>query len=111
MSDETPLDAPLFLADVPPEQLAREKAKARALRQSQWWKRRRSSGRCHYCGRRFPPRELTLDHVVPLARGGRSVRSNVVPACRDCNAKKKYLLPVEWDAYLAAQRGEPGAGE
>ena len=110
MNDDPSLDGPLFLADVPPEQLAREKAKARALRQSQWWKRRRASGRCHYCGRTFPPRELTLDHVVPLVRGGRSVRSNVVPACRECNARKKYLLPVEWDAYLAALRdgSEPG---
>ncbi len=110
MSDESTPDVPLFLADVPPEQVAREKAKARALRHSQWWKRRRAGGLCHYCGRRFPPRQLTMDHVVPLARGGRSVRSNVVPACRDCNAKKKYLLPVEWDAYLAVQRGGGGPG-
>jgi hypothetical protein len=42
-----------------------------------------------------------MDHRVPLVRGGRSVRSNVVPACRECNAAKKYLLPVEWAAYLA----------
>ena len=42
-----------------------------------------------------------MDHRVPLVRGGRSVRSNLVPACRACNAAKKYLLPVEWAAYLA----------
>ena len=47
-----------------------------------------------------------MDHRVPLVRGGRSVRSNLVPACRECNAAKKYLLPVEWSAYLARLEGE-----
>jgi hypothetical protein len=42
-----------------------------------------------------------MDHRVPLVRGGRSVRANLVSACRACNAAKKYLLPVEWAAYLA----------
>ncbi len=90
----------LFFSDTPPEQIAREKAKARELRRTQWWKRRVAVGVCHYCGRRFAPAELTMDHVVPLARGGRSVRSNVVPACKDCNTKKRYLLPVEWAEHL-----------
>lgn len=95
---------PLFVPEVSPEHVAREKARARELRKTQWWKRRRSSGICYYCGRRFPPRELTMDHIVPLIRGGRTVRSNVVPACKECNAKKKYLLPVEWEEYLERLR-------
>ncbi|NTU59900.1 MAG: HNH endonuclease [Deltaproteobacteria bacterium] len=82
------------------EHVRREKAKAREVRQSQWWKRRRSSGLCHYCGRHFPPRDLTMDHVVPLVRGGRTVKSNLVPCCAECNAKKRYLLPLEWNEYL-----------
>jgi len=41
-----------------------------------------------------------MDHLVPLIRGGRSVRGNTVPACKECNNKKKYLLPIEWDCYL-----------
>jgi 5-methylcytosine-specific restriction endonuclease McrA len=41
-----------------------------------------------------------MDHVVPLARGGKSVKGNVVPCCKECNSEKKYLLPLEWDAYL-----------
>jgi 5-methylcytosine-specific restriction endonuclease McrA len=48
-------------------------------------------------------RALTLDHLVPLVRGGRSVRANMVPACKDCNSKKQSLLAWEWDAYLAAR--------
>jgi 5-methylcytosine-specific restriction endonuclease McrA len=46
-------------------------------------------------------RALTADHVVPLIRGGRSVRGNLVPACKDCNSKKQSLLVWEWDAYLS----------
>ena len=41
-----------------------------------------------------------MDHVVPLIRGGRSVKNNVVPACKDCNNKKKHSLPLEWDEYM-----------
>jgi 5-methylcytosine-specific restriction endonuclease McrA len=93
-----------FISDVPPEEIAREKTKARELRNSQWWKRRRSSGICHYCGRKFPPRELTMDHVVPIIRGGKSGKGNVVPACKECNSKKKYLLPIEWEEYLSSVR-------
>lgn len=100
-----------FMSQVSEADLARERAKARELRGSQWWKRRRSSGVCHYCRRRFPPRELTMDHLVPLIRGGRSVRSNVVPCCRECNANKKYLLPLEWEDYLARLGSESATAE
>ena len=82
------------------EALKKEKNKARALRASQWWKRRRSKGLCHYCGEKFRPTELTMDHIVPLSRGGRSTKGNVAPTCKACNNKKKYLLPVEWEEYL-----------
>lgn len=82
------------------EHIRRERQKARALRKQNWWKNRVAQGRCHYCGHTVPPRELTLDHIVPLARGGRSTRGNCVPACKDCNTRKQTLLPLEWDAYL-----------
>ena len=82
------------------EHIRRERTKARALRKQNWWKNRIARGRCHYCGRRCPPQELTLDHIVPLARGGRSTRGNCVPACKECNTRKQTLLPVEWDEYL-----------
>ena len=95
-----------FFVTADEEHLRREKARARELRQSQWWKRKRSSGICNYCGRTFKPAELTMDHLVPLARGGRSTQGNVVPACKDCNTKKKYLLPMEWEEYLLTLKGE-----
>ena len=40
-------------------------------------------GVCYYCGRRVKPEELTMDHKIPLSRGGTSDRSNIVPACKD----------------------------
>ena len=88
------------------EHVAREKNKAKELRRSQWWKRKRAAGQCHYCQQSFPPDELTMDHVVPLIRGGRTTKSNVVPCCKHCNSQKQHLLPVEWAAYLERLRGE-----
>lgn len=91
-----------FYAPVDPALLRRERARARELRQSQWWKRRIAAGLCYYCRRQVGRGALTMDHLVPLGRGGRSVRGNVVPACKDCNTRKQSLLPVEWQDYLAA---------
>ena len=86
-----------FIPVLSEEEIRRERAKARELRQSQWWKRRRATGVCHYCGKHFPPHELTMDHLVPLIRGGRSTKGNLVPACKDCNTKKKHQLAFEWE--------------
>src|SRR5919109_5123909 len=90
----------LFYEPVDPAELRRERARARELRNSQWWKRRISTGVCYYCRRQVGARSLTMDHIVPLGRGGKSIRGNVVPACKDCNTQKKSLVPVEWSEYL-----------
>jgi 5-methylcytosine-specific restriction endonuclease McrA len=91
-----------FYAPVAPDVLKRERARARALRDSPWWKRRISTGVCYYCRRQVGARALTMDHIVPLGRGGTSIRGNVVPSCKDCNTRKKHRLPVEWQAYVDA---------
>ena len=78
-----------------PKHIAREKLKAQETRKSQWWKNKISQGICYYCQETFLPDELTMDHVVPLARGGRSIKGNIVPCCKACNNKKKYLTPAE----------------
>ncbi|MGK5095271.1 HNH endonuclease [Deltaproteobacteria bacterium TL4] len=83
-----------------PEELQKEKQNARALRQSQWWKNKRACNRCYYCQKTVPARMLTMDHVIPLARGGKSSKSNTVPCCKECNTQKKNLLPTEWEEYL-----------
>ncbi|WP_291460934.1 HNH endonuclease [Desulfobacula sp.] len=82
--------------------LKKERDKARKLRSSQWWKRKRSLGVCHYCKNNFLPKELTMDHIIPLARGGRSQKFNLVPCCKECNTKKKQLLPSEWEEYMTS---------
>jgi len=49
--------------------------------------------RCHYCKMPFtaetPP---TLDHVIPVSKGGLHVTENIVPACQSCNSKKSNKL-------------------
>ena len=84
--------------------IRREKEKARRLRQTAWWTRKIHHGVCHYCNREVGRVNLTMDHVVPLSRGGKSTKGNIVPACKDCNNRKKYLVPIEWEEYLRALR-------
>jgi 5-methylcytosine-specific restriction endonuclease McrA len=96
-----------FAYDLDEAQIRRERHKARELRQSQWWKRRLAKGVCHYCGCKTPPSALTMDHIVPIARGGRSTKGNVVTACKNCNNKKKQLLPLEWHEFLAGFKQQP----
>jgi 5-methylcytosine-specific restriction enzyme A len=87
-----------FVADE--AEINREKQKARELRASQWWKRQVAKGLCHYCGNRFSSKELTMDHIVPISKGGRTTKGNVVPCCKTCNTEKKSKLLMEWDKYL-----------
>lgn len=49
--------------------------------------------RCAYCRKAG---QMTIDHVVPLSRGGRHSISNLVPACRSCNKQKGSLTISEW---------------
>ena len=87
--------------------LKKERAKARKLRHTQWWKRKCDKGICYYCGHRFLPSDLTMDHLIPLIRGGRSEKFNLVPCCKDCNSKKQQMLPWEWDVYLKRLKPKP----
>jgi len=49
-----------------------------------------------------------MDHIVPVTRGGKASRNNVVPCCKECNSRKKYLLPMEWQEYLDRLHREEG---
>ena len=60
--------------------IRRERAKARELRKTPYYRNLFRKGICHYCGKKFPPEELTLDHIV---------------CCRSCNQEKKFLTPAE----------------
>jgi 5-methylcytosine-specific restriction protein A len=78
-----------------PVHVKRERAKAKELRKSDWWKQQQAKGVCYYCGETFQPSELTMDHVLPVVRGGKSTKSNCVPCCKECNNDKKFLTPAE----------------
>jgi 5-methylcytosine-specific restriction endonuclease McrA len=55
----------------------------------------RDHNTCQFCGRTFPASELTLDHVMPRSRGGRSSWENLVACCYACNNSKGDRTPEE----------------
>ncbi len=72
-----------------------EKAKARELRTSAWWKGQLGRGICYHCEQKFKTSDLTMDHLIPIARGGKSDKKNCVPSCKECNTKKGYKTRAE----------------
>src|SRR5690606_6740942 len=59
---------------------------------------KRQKGRCYYCGCKMVrvanlPNSATVDHVVPLDRGGRNSLDNLVIACKPCNSSKADKMP------------------
>ncbi|MBF0310834.1 MAG: HNH endonuclease [Magnetococcales bacterium] len=90
------MDELLIRAD--DDHVQRERRKAKELKRSSWWINRIGEGRCYWCGERFHPKELTMDHVTPLIRGGTTSRANCVPACATCNRDKENLTGQQWRA-------------
>lgn len=66
----------------------------------------RDRNTCQFCGRVFPSSELTLDHVVPRSRGGRSTWENLVACCYRCNNSKGDRTPEE-AGFKLARRPRP----
>ena len=67
----------------------------------------RDAWTCQYCGSRKSG--LTVDHVIPRSRGGKSVWENIVAACATCNRRKGNRLPArDPDAPPQAARRRPG---
>jgi 5-methylcytosine-specific restriction endonuclease McrA len=50
---------------------------------------------CAYCGGHFAELDLTVEHILPVSRGGRHEWTNVVTACRSCNTRKGSRRPEE----------------
>ena len=67
----------------------------------------RDHNRCQYCGKKFSSAELSLDHVIPVSRGGRSTWENVVCACLPCNVRKGNKLLTECSMQLIRQPSRP----
>lgn len=65
---------------------------------------KRDNGKCQYCG---TTKGLTLDHVIPRSKGGKSTWNNLVTACQKCNSKKGSLTPEKAGMSLAKKPTKP----
>ncbi len=65
-----------------------ERSDKRAIKFSRVNVYQRDGYRCQYCRKKFAARELSYDHVVPRAAGGRTSWTNIVTACLACNTRK-----------------------
>jgi len=65
---------------------------------------------CQYCQEEFVAKDLTLDHVIPLVRGGRTTWGNVVTSCGPCNQRKGAKTPAEAGFHNFSMPGEPSPG-
>lgn len=63
---------------------------------------------CTYCGNE---NTLTIDHILPVSRGGKSNFENCVAACKECNARKNNRTPFEAKMYLKKQPYAPTISE
>jgi 5-methylcytosine-specific restriction endonuclease McrA len=72
---------------------------------------RRDNCMCAYCGHTFKENKLTRDHVMPSARGGPNIWSNVVTACGPCNKIKDCRTPEEANMPLKYQPYLPNRAE
>ena len=67
----------------------------------------RDAWHCQYCGGQFKTHQLTFDHVIPRARGGKTSWDNIVAACRDCNTKKGSKMPHDCGMHPMVAPREP----
>jgi len=67
----------------------------------------RDNHSCQYCGHSFPNSSLSLDHVMPRSRGGKTTWENVVCSCVDCNTRKGDRTPHEARMALRSKPTKP----
>ncbi len=65
---------------------------------------------CQYCGRQMAAHELTLDHITPRSKRGRSTPENLVAACKRCNTRKGDRTPEEARMPLLTTQSALSAG-
>ena len=72
---------------------------------------KRDKYRCAYCGKVFPAKELTVDHIIPKSRGGKFTWDNLITSCVPCNNKKGSRTLEESRIKLLFQTRIPNKGE
>lgn len=68
----------------------------------------RDGFKCQYCG---GTNELTIDHIIPVSRGGKNTFENCVAACKPCNNKKNNRTPSEAKMFLRGKTYAPTISE
>ncbi|MGE4131677.1 MAG: HNH endonuclease [Bdellovibrionales bacterium] len=94
MTDHTD-DSYEYIETSDPTHIKRERAKAKELRGGSWWRQQVGKGICYHCEKKFSASELTMDHLIPISRGGRSTKKNIVVSCKECNSQKKNRTVAE----------------
>lgn len=81
--------------------------KKRAVKFSRYGVYARDGGRCQYCGQRISIDEMTYDHVVPRAQGGKTEWTNVVVCCQIDNQRKAGRTPEQAGMHLRSTPVRP----
>ena len=68
---------------------------------------KRDKNTCQYCGGKPGTEELSIDHIIPRSKGGKSTWTNCVLACVPCNAKKSNRTPEQAGMKLLKKPKEP----
>ena len=67
----------------------------------------RDGYKCQYCAEEFKSEELTFDHVIPVAQGGKKTWENIATACVPCNSKKEGRTPEQAKMRLIKKPKQP----
>ena len=61
---------------------------------------RRDNGKCAYCGRHRNIKYMTIDHIIPISKGGTDDMSNLQCTCKACNNLKEDMFPSEFTDFI-----------
>lgn len=60
----------------------------------------RQNGKCAYCGQHRNHKYMSIDHIIPLSKGGTNDVGNLQCVCKKCNGLKEDMLPHEFTMFI-----------
>lgn len=60
----------------------------------------RQNGKCAYCGQHRNHKYMSIDHIIPLSKGGTNDVGNLQCVCKKCNGLKEDMLPQEFTMFI-----------
>lgn len=69
---------------------------------------KRSRSRCSCCGKKLTTKTMTMDHIIPLSRGGKNEAENLIALCPECNKRKGNMLYLPYGYYNAMDGSSEG---